>query len=116
MKWFNRQEFACKCGCGFDTIDYELSEVLDDVREHFGQPTTVTSGCRCTSHNKSVGGADNSVHTKGQAADLKVKNVRPEAVHQYLINKYKGKYGIGLYSGWVHIDVKTGPARRWDSR
>ena len=24
----SRRDFACKCGCGFDTIDYELVRVI----------------------------------------------------------------------------------------
>ena len=80
MKWFKRSEFACKCHCGFDTIDYELAEVIDDVREQFGKPTTITSGCRCNKHNAKVGGAKNSVHKTGQACDFKVKDVHADLV------------------------------------
>lgn len=116
MKYFTRDEMACKCGCGFNTVDYELATVLDDVREHFGRPTTINSGCRCETHNTNVGGAAKSVHKTGQAADFKVKGVKAGAVYKYLVNKYPGKYGIGRYKGRTHIDVKSGPARRWDSR
>lgn len=116
MKYFKREELECKCGCGFDTIDYELATALDDVREHFGKPTIVTSGCRCEIHNASVGGADNSTHKFGQGADIKVKGVKASAVYKYLAKKYKGKYGVGRYSSWTHVDVKSGPGRRWDSR
>lgn len=30
MKYFKRNEFECKCGCSFDTVDFELAEVMDD--------------------------------------------------------------------------------------
>ncbi len=124
MKWFKRSEFRCQgkaCGpdgknCGFDTVDYELVEVVDDLREHFGQPATINSGSRCVVHNKSVGGAKNSAHTTGQACDIKIKDVHADKVADYLEAKYIGKYGIGRYLGRTHIDVKSGPARRWDSR
>lgn len=121
MKYFKREEFRCKgtsCGpdgknCGFDTVDYELAEVLDDVREHFGKPITITSGCRCPVHNKSVGGASKSVHMTGQAADFRVKDVHADDVHNYLVGKYPGRYGIGLYHnpGRVHVDVRKQEAR-----
>ena len=113
MKWFNRKEFACKCGCGFDTVDYELAEVLVDLREYFESPTTINSGCRCGEHNHSVGGSSNSMHLYGKAADVVVKGVSAEDVYEYLDTKYFNKYGIGLYTGRVHVDVKSGPKRRW---
>ena len=59
-KHFKREEFACKCGCGQDTVDHSLIEILERVREFFGKPITITSGNRCTTHNKKIGGASGS--------------------------------------------------------
>ena len=53
-KHFKREEFACKCGCGFDVVDVELLEVLEELRELCGQPITINSACRCKNHNQSV--------------------------------------------------------------
>jgi len=111
MKYFKRSEFACKCGCGLDTVDYELAKVVDNLREHFNAPTVITSGCRCEEHNKSVGGAKGSKHTLGIACDLKVAGANPRQVYDYLDNKYPDNYGLGVYSSWVHIDVRHTRAR-----
>ena len=54
-KYFKRSEFACKCGCGFDTVDYELVKVLEYIREHFDRPLQINSGCRCATHNRTLG-------------------------------------------------------------
>ena len=116
MKYFFRNEFACKCGCGFNTVDYELANVLDDVRRFFDKPTLINSGCRCSEHNKAVGGSKNSQHLYGKAADIVVKGVSEEDVYQYLNEKYNSRYGIGLYNGRVHIDVKSGYRRRWNKK
>lgn len=110
-KWFKRTEFECKCGCGMITVDKELLEVLEDVREHFGKPVRITSGNRCESHNANVGGAKNSQHVKGIAADIKVKDVSAAEVYEYLDKKYPNSYGVGKYSSWVHIDVRPLMAR-----
>ena len=115
MKFFKRREFECSCGCGFNTVDFELSEVMDDVREYFGEEVTITSGCRCIKHNKLEGGADSSKHIIGQACDFKVKNVHADVVADYLEKKYPNKYGIGRYNGRTHIDVRLSKAR-WDMR
>lgn len=111
MSHFTKAEFACKCGCGFDTVDPELLEVLEELREAYNVPITINSGCRCEKHNKLVGGEPKSQHLLGTAADIVVKGVSPYKVFQYLDRKYKGKYGIGLYSSWVHIDVRPQQAR-----
>ena len=115
-KSFTREEFLCKCGdCGFCLVDAELVSVLQDVRDMFEMPVTITSACRCDKHNKAVGGADNSAHLYGMAADIQVKNVSPKDVADYLREKYSGFhsgcYGIGEYETFVHIDVRKDMAR-----
>ena len=115
MLYFQRQEFECKCGCGFDTVDYELVRVLDDVRAYFGKPITINSGARCISHNHTVGGSSHSTHVTGRAADIVVKDIHADIVADYLENKYQYTYGIGRYNGRTHIDTREQKAR-WDQR
>lgn len=110
---FNRYEFRCKNGCGGDTIDVETLKVLEAMRQHFGVPVIINSGFRCAAHNKKVGGAKNSQHLYGRAADVTVQGVGPDSVAQYLQTTYPGKYGIGAYKTFTHIDTRSGPAVRW---
>ena len=114
MKYFNRSEFECQCGCGFDVVDYELGEVLDELREHYQSPVTINSGCRCKTHNKAIGGAASSTHILGKAADVVVHEVPSDDVYEYLSSKYAYKYGVGKYTGRTHIDVRSAKAR-WDN-
>lgn len=108
---FYRREFACKCGCGLDSIEMETVEVLQAVRDHFGVPVSITSGLRCKAHNARVGGAPRSQHLTGRAADIKVHGVMPRAVYEWLVSEYPGRYGVGLYSTFVHVDTRPGAAR-----
>ena len=110
-KHFSRSEFACRCGCGFDTVDVETIKVLDDLREAFGEAVYISSGCRCYSHNKSVGGTEKSQHLRGRAADVIVNNVNPVTVYAYLDSTYKEIYGIGRYNDFTHIDTRSEKAR-----
>lgn len=112
-KYFKRSEFSCRCGCGQDTVDAELLAILEDVREHFGKPVIINSANRCPTHNKRVGGASKSVHLTGKAADIVVKGVAPDIVHAYLTAKYSGKYGIGKYKTFTHVDSRS-TAARWN--
>jgi uncharacterized protein YcbK (DUF882 family) len=108
---FDREEFECGCGCGFATVDVELLAVLEDLRSVYATPIKINSGCRCEKHNKAVGGEEGSKHMQGIAADIVVSGVSPAKVYQYLVGKYPGKYGLGLYKSWNHIDVRPTQAR-----
>lgn len=113
---FNRDEFACKCGCGFDTVDAELVTVLEDLRARLrGKPIKINSACRCVRHNAKVGGAENSVHRTGKAADIVVKGFDADTVADCLEELYPDRYGIGRYPSFVHIDVRKEKAR-WSKR
>ena len=109
---FNREEFACQCGCDQDSIDYELIRVLEALRSHTG-PIIISSGNRCTKRNKAAGGALKSFHVISKAADIIVKGNTPAEIYHHLNERYPDRYGIGLYKGWVHIDIRPEKGR-WD--
>ena len=109
---FTVKEFCCKGSgcCSTVQIDDKLVKFLQDIRSHFNVPVTINSGYRCATHNKRVGGASGSLHTKGQAADISVKGVKPTEVAKYA--ESIGVLGIGLYETdkdgyFVHIDTRT---------
>ena len=108
---FTRREFTCRCGCGLADVSPELITVLEHVREQFGVPVIVTSGHRCPTHNSKVGGARNSQHLNGTAADIKVTGVAPADVAAWLEENYPNRYGVGRYVTFTHIDVRPQPAR-----
>ena len=110
MKFFKKSAFACKC-CGVSIVDVELADVLDSARAHFNAPISIISGYRCPVHNSKVGGAKNSQHMQGIAADIKVSCKTPKEVYDYFESKFPNTYGLGLYKSWVHIDVRQNKAR-----
>ena len=111
IKHFKKNEFTCKCGCGMNNISIELVKVLEEIRNHFGQPCIVTSGCRCATHNKRVGGVQGSRHVVGKAADIYVKGVSSSILLAYtksLVNQGKLRYTYTNNSninGIVHVDI-----------
>ena len=112
VKYFRKEEFTCKCGCKMNNIDLRLIKILDEIREHFGQACIVTSGCRCSKHNKAVGGVQGSRHVLGKAADIYIKGVSANTLLSYtkqLVNEGKLRYTYTNNSnmnGVVHIDIK----------
>ena len=115
---FKVKEFACKDGSNAIFVDDELVRVLQDIRDHFNRPVTITSGYRTMTHNKKVGGSPKSQHLYGTAADIQVKDTPPEFVAQYAETLLAGRGGIGTYPkkagrahGWVHVDVRKNKSR-----
>ena len=71
---FYRDEFACQgenCCGGSSPMDRGFVRKLQKLRDHLGVSITVSSGFRCNVHNKAIGGAENSQHCLGIAADIK---------------------------------------------
>ena len=110
---FTREEFACKCGCGQDTIDAQLITLCEHMRSLNNAPITPTSGNRCAEYNKKIGGSKNSQHILGRAADLPVND--PARVYKRLRAIYEGQYGFGLYDTFIHVDSRKDMAW-WDNR
>jgi len=122
-KHFHRHEFACRCGCGADTVDAELITVLEDLRAWaqtqieisreypFEAKVLIDSGMRCPKHNAAIGGVPNSQHLVGKAADVRVTRVASKDVAKYLEHKYPDTHGIGRYHNFTHIDVRHKKAR-----
>jgi len=104
---FRVREFACHDGSDKILISDETVRILEAIRTYFGQPVTITSGYRTAAYNASpkVGGAKNSQHVKGTAADIKVEGVPSWAVAGYVEAEHP-IHGIGYYSTWVHVDSR----------
>ena len=114
---FTKAELNCKCGCKppamIEAHLTELAEALERLRSKIGLPIQITSGYRCEEWNHLCGGADKSQHLTGLAADIWVRGKTPsqvKAAAEKIPEFFAG--GIGLYRGWVHVDLRrTGPAR-----
>lgn len=108
---FKVSEFACKDGSDPVFVSTKLVDVLQDIRSHFGKSTTVTSGYRTPTHNKKEGGEIYSQHVYGTAADIVVSGVTPAKVAAYAETLLPNKGGIGIYSNFVHVDVRETKSR-----
>lgn len=107
---FTTAELACHC-CGECRVKRELLDALEALRAQAG-PLAPTSGYRCPAHNKAVGGAAQSYHRRGMAADVRPVRITPMALALLAIET-TGIRGVGLdeQRGFVHIDVRDVPYR-----
>ncbi len=95
-----------------------VDEVLDPLRERYGKPIYVNSGYRCPELNRLIGGAVNSQHMRGEAADirpvksekLKVKSELDELVRILIEN---GKFDqLIIYPTFLHVSWKRNGTNR----
>ena len=99
-----------------DNLDRLVTRVLDKLRDGWGRPIIVTSGYRCKELNAAVGGARNSQHLKGQAADIISDDF--EEFRRFVRRWCKDNefdQCIFEHSGgreWIHISYVEGRNRR----
>ncbi len=113
VNYFTAAELACKCGrveCDAMPVQATFLAKLNMLRELWGRPLVVLSGCRCQYWNKEQGGALKSEHMRGNAADLRISS-RMDADRLAELADKVGLLGIGIYKTWVHVD--DGARRRW---
>jgi uncharacterized protein YcbK (DUF882 family) len=113
---FKIEEFESKDGARMSaTVKANIMMLMgymEIIREACGnRPITITSGYRSAKHNAAVGGSKGSLHTKGMAADFKVRGLTPTKVHAIVERLIEhGKLpagGLGLYKTWVHYDFRN---------
>lgn len=117
---FSLSEFECKCGCEMPDNVLEnvklLAENLQMLRMFIKQPIKINSAYRCLSHNKNIGSKSTSQHVLGKAADIVVKELKPNEVAdiaEQLMNKGLFKMGgVGRYNTFTHVDIR-GKKARW---
>jgi hypothetical protein len=113
FRYFKEHEFLCKCGiCDYSkttSISYEFVEMLDKAREIAGTPFKISSGQRCTDHNRKVGGSANSDHlvTKTKlctGVDILVSSDAKRYKIDEALHTVKAKR-IGIYRTFYHIGL-----------
>ena len=83
-----------------------IDNVLDPLRARYGKPIYVNSGFRCATLNAAIGGAINSQHMYGKAADItagnKSENKKLFELVQSLGLEFDQLIDENQYS-WIHI-------------
>lgn len=105
---FVQEEFQSK-GDGSVRVEARLVYRLEKLRAICGgRPLRIISGYRDPAHNVKVGGASNSRHLHGDAADI------PRGYATVEQARAAGFTGIGRSGPWAtHVDARPGPRREW---
>ncbi len=106
-KHFRVKEFACQDGSDAVFIARELPMVCEYIRMRCNKGITINSGYRTITHNKKVGGVDNSQHVYGTAADLKTPSGFTPAKMASIAREIMPDWGgVGIYTWGIHVDVR----------
>ena len=113
---FTAAEFMCHdTSYRFVRVAPELVKRLEKIRTALGNVAiTVSSGYRPPGHNESVGGASQSTHIDGLAADISAAGVSTEALFKVCKDVIGNDGGVAYYpvDQFCHVDVR-GYASRW---
>ena len=96
--------------CAYHLLHVLVDQLLDPIREAWGEPIVVSSGYRCKELNTLIGGVKNSHHMLGCAADIiagnKADNRRLFNLIQQMQQKGKIRFTQLILEGdgrWIHI-------------
>ncbi len=116
---FNAKEFRCKCGKEHElSIADELITKLEKLYEALDcSKIIVTSGYRCVTHDKNVGGSGTGQHTLGNAADICCYGQDGQPISSKTVCckaqdiGFTGIANITAAYIYTHVDVRTG--KKW---
>lgn len=85
--------------------------ILDPARESLQKPIRVNSGYRCKTLNKCVGGANNSQHLTGEAADICTESLQENRkLFDILLNmpfdQLIWERGNSQGPAWIHVSYR----------
>lgn len=105
IKYFQKSEWTCKCGCGLNNVNHTLVTVAERTREYFNAPITISSGLRCPTRNAQAGGVSNSRHLTGKAMDFCVRGKTAAQILAYVQKQPEIRYSYAIDGSYVHMDV-----------
>ena len=101
---FSEWEFRCKCGCGEVVVTPGFLKRLQDARSIADVPFNINSGYRCRAYNLQIGGASDSEHLYGNAADISYNSNNHTAYAVLFALRDAGFTRFKFYPGHIHVD------------
>lgn len=92
-------------------LEYLVEVVLDPLREKVGRPVIVNCAYRCRKLNTAVGGASNSQHLTGLAADIHVNGASNRMLADAIVRNRIPFDQLILEKGtpsspqWIHVSI-----------
>lgn len=112
---FSTDEMKCPC-CGLCVMNPGFMAALQTMRDRWAKPIKISSACRCVKHNAKVGGVADSQHVDLDGKGSRAADCEVSAADRYEFVKLAfevGFRGIGVASGFVHLDTRENPVAFW---
>lgn len=97
----------------FAKMEPEFMLKLQKLRSTVGVVFTVSSGYRTAEFNARIGGAKESLHLTGQAADIEHIGWDGATKLKFLGTAIAMGFSIGVYRKHFHVDTRTGVKVLW---
>lgn len=95
-----------------ENLRYLAAHLLDGIRDLVERPVGVSSGFRCPTLNKAVGGEAKSQHQSGMAADIYCLGVDNLTLAKMIADSDLPYDQIILEPSWVHVSCNKAGGRR----
>jgi hypothetical protein len=110
---FTKSETADRLGINNTPPEYAINnlrrvaELLQVLRNKIGKPIIINSGYRSPELNARIGGAQNSDHMRGEAADIICPAFgTPQELARFILAS-KVPFGQLIWEGtWVHLSIR----------
>lgn len=120
LEEFIRSEYAIRNGIeNTPNVDQTKNiidlcqNILEPLRVSLNTPIQISSGFRCVELNEKIGGAPNSQHTEGKAADIIVKGILPIRIIKFIVElKLDFDQAIEEFGAWTHISYSKDSNRK----
>lgn len=103
---FRIEDFAAQDGASYARISDDLIDALEQLHAQIRGPIGITSAYRHPALNAQVGGASQSQHMAGRAADIWSDALMPLDFAAAVLEVIGCRIGIGLGQNFIHIDVR----------
>lgn len=109
-KNFKAREYMCKCGCGIWHVEPLLIEMVQELRDAYGEPLQINSASRCPRHNRSIRGELDSMHLTTERRPCRAVDIHcPNSVMRFKLLRAGleiGFSGVGIADSYIHLDVR----------
>lgn len=98
-------------------LKYLAENILEPLRVYAKQPIHINSGFRTPALNNAIGGARNSQHMKGEAADIRIPDItKGKQLFNYIrdnLNYDQLIWEHNKYNNyWIHVSIKRNEQNR----
>ena len=119
LEELTRSDYAIRNGIDntpSDEVIFNLTmlchNTLEPLREIVKRPIHVLSGYRCVAVNSGIGGASNSQHVEGKAADIVVPDMSVDELFDIASKWVNYDQCIWEFGRWLHISENNGKNRK----